>query len=190
MPSRTTLSPNRAALLVIDVQEKLAAAMPPDVMQRMVRNLGVLVETSRRLGLPVVVTEQYPKGLGPTLPAVSEMLSPLGEQVQRFEKVDFSVCGNRDFQGLYQTLCRDQWLILGMESHICVWQSVRDLRNRGAIVHVMTDAVASRTEENRKIGLDLCERAGALMSSTETAMFDLLGKAGTDDFKVLSKLIR
>jgi nicotinamidase-related amidase len=189
-PSDAHVSPHRAALLIIDIQERLAAAMPGEAMQRILKSVATLAEAARRFGLPVVVSEQYPKGLGPTLPALTEVLAPLGDQVRRLEKTEFSVCQNGGFQGLYPALGRDQWLVVGMESHVCVWQSVRDLCGRGDHVHVIADGVASRTDENRRIGLGLAERAGALVSSTEVAVFDLLGKAGSDDFKALSKLIR
>lgn len=189
-PSDAHVSPHRAALLIVDVQERLAAAMPGDVMDRLIRNVGILADAARRFGLPVVVSEQYPKGLGKTLSAVDDALAPLGDVVRRIEKTEFSVCQNTGFQALYPTLDRDQWLVVGMESHVCVWQSVRDLCGRGDRVHVIADGVASRTEENRRIGLGLAERAGALISSTEVAVFDILGKAGSEDFKALSKLIR
>jgi len=190
LPSDAIVTPARAALLIIDVQERLAAAMPPDAMERLVRSVNILAETARRLALPVVLSEQYPKGLGPTIQPIEQALAPLGDQVRRVEKVEFSVCGNADFQSLWPTLGRDQWLVAGMEAHVCVWQSVRDLRGRGARVHVLADAVVSRGDENRRLGLGLAERVGALASSTEVVVFDLLGKAGSDDFKALSKLIR
>jgi nicotinamidase-related amidase len=189
-PSDAHVSPHRAALLIIDVQERLAAAMPGDAMQRLVKNVAILADAARRFSIPVVVSEQYPKGLGKTLGAIDEALAPLGDLVRRVEKLEFSVCQNGGFQTLYPALGRDQWLVVGMESHVCVWQSVRDLCGRGDHVHVIADAVTSRTEDNRRIGLGLAERAGALISSTEVAVFDVLGKAGSDDFKALSKLIR
>ena len=189
-PSDAHVSPHRAALLIVDVQERLAAAMPGDVMQRLVKNVAILADAARRFAIPVVVSEQYPKGLGKTLPAIDEALAPLGDLVRRLEKLEFSVCKNPAFQTLYPALGRDQWMVVGMESHVCVWQSVRDLCGRGDHVHVIADGVASRTEDNRRIGLGLAERAGALISSTEVAVFDVLGKAGSDDFKALSKLIR
>jgi nicotinamidase-related amidase len=190
IPSHAHVSPHRAAVLIVDVQEKLAAAMPGDALERLVRNVGILADAARRFGVPVVVSEQYPKGLGRTLPAIEEALAPLGELVKRFEKVEFSVDGNATFQAIRRGLGRDQWLVAGMEAHVCVWQSVRDLRNHGDQVHVLADAVTSRSDENRRIGLGLAGQVDAIVSSTEVVVFDLLGKAGSDDFKALSKLIR
>jgi nicotinamidase-related amidase len=102
----------------------------------------------------------------------------------------FSACATAEFAGLYDRLGRDQWIACGMEAHVCVWQSVRDLCARGAEVHVLADAVTSRTDDNRRVGLDLARAAGAVVSSTEAAVFDLLHQAGGDDFKALSKLIK
>ncbi len=190
MPSHAHVSPHRAALLIVDVQDKLAAAMPAEALDRLVRNVGILVDAARRFGLPVVLSEQYPKGLGRTLPAIAEALAPLGDQVRRVEKLEFSVVGNSGFQAVRRALGRDQWLVTGMEAHVCVWQSVRDLRNQGDHVHVVADAVTSRSDDNLRIGLGLAAQVDAVVTSTEVAVFDLLGKAGSDDFKALSKLIR
>jgi len=190
-PMDIALSPERAALLVVDVQEKLAAVMPADAMSTLLRNLGILCEAARRFAIPVVVSEQYPRGLGRTVPGVEKALVGLApEQLYRFDKVEFSVCGAPGFAPVESALeGRDQWIVTGMESHICVYQSARALRAGGAAVHVVRDAVISRTPENRDTGLGLIERTGALISSTEVVVFDLLRRAGGDDFKALSRLI-
>lgn len=180
----------RAAVLVVDVQERLAAVMPAERMAALEKSVTVLGELARRFSLPVVVSEQYPRGLGKTTAAVEAALEGLGDGLHRFEKVEFSACGAPAFAPLWSELGRDQWLVAGMETHVCVYQSVRALRERAADVHVLADAVVSRTDENRQIGLDLMARAGAVVSSTEVAAFDLLGKAGSDDFKAISRLIR
>ena len=185
-----SLSPRRAVLLVVDIQERLLAAMPELVRDELVRNTLTLLEAARRFALPVVVSEQYPRGLGPTTPRIAEAVPA---DAHRFEKLEFSACANQAFAGLAPGLAaagRDQWIVVGMETHVCVWQSVRGLVGRDAAVHVVSDAVSSRTRENWQIGLDLARRAGAAVTSTETVVFDLLGKAGSDDFKALSKLIK
>jgi nicotinamidase-related amidase len=179
------INQQRAVLLVIDIQDRLAQAMPPEIRDRLERNVTILVEAARRFALPVVVSEQYPKGLGATTARVAAALEGLAG-VHRLEKLEFSVCDATGFP----VLERDQWIVCGMEAHVCVWQSVRGLRARGGEVHVVADAVASRTDSNREIGLGLAERAGAFVTSTETVVFDLLQRAGSDDFKALSKLIK
>ena len=186
--SDLSLSRARAALLVIDIQERLAPAMPADAMSHLIRNTRIAIEAARRLGLPIVVSEQYKKGLGPTIAPVEEVLATAPHR--RFEKLAFSACATTDFARLWTALARDQWIVCGMETHVCVWQSVRDLRARGAHVHVLADAVSSRTDGNWRIGLDLARTAGAVVTSTEAAVFDLLHEAGGDDFKAMSKLIK
>ena len=179
----------RAALLVVDVQERLAAAMPPEGMAALTRNLAILIEAARRFRLPVVVSQQYPRGLGATVGAVEEGLAGLPpELLHRFDKVEFSAVASGDWPG--DRLHRDQWIATGMETHVCVYQTVRQLRERGASVHVVQDAVLSRSADNLRVGLGLADRTGAVVSSTEVVVFDLLQKAGTEDFKALSRLIR
>jgi nicotinamidase-related amidase len=186
------LSRTRAALVVVDVQDRLSHAMPPPIRDQVVHNTVVLIETARRLALPIVVTQQYPKGLGTTVAAIAEALPP---DAHRFDKVEFSAADCAEFAGLARHLGspdvgRDQWIVAGMEAHICVYQSARGLVARGFQVHVAADAIASRTKLNWQVALRLIERVGAIVSSTETCMFDLLGRAATDDFKALSRLIR
>ncbi|HKE14448.1 MAG TPA: isochorismatase family protein [Kofleriaceae bacterium] len=189
--SEIALAADRAALLVVDVQDRLAAAMPPDDMARLTRNVGILVEAARRFSIPVVVSQQYPRGLGATIPGVEQALAGLApERLHRFDKVEFSACAAPGFAAVEQSLDgRDQWIVTGMECHICVYQTARALRGGGAAVHVVRDAVVSRTAENRATGLTLIERTGAVVTSTETVIFDLLQRAGSDDFKALSRLI-
>jgi nicotinamidase-related amidase len=187
-----TLSARRAVVAVIDVQEKLAAAMPEDVRTRLQHNLVILLEAARRFAVPVVVSEQYAKGLGPTMPRVAAAIEACGE-VHRLDKLEFSICDAAGFAPLAAQLRgagRDQWLVTGMEAHVCVWQSVRGLLRHDAAVHVLADAVCSRAKPSWRVGLDLAERAGAVVTTTEVVVFDLLQRAGTDDFKALSKLIK
>lgn len=185
------IQPARAALLIVDVQERLAAAMPPEGMAALARNTAILVEAARRFGMPVVVSQQYPRGLGPTIAPVEEALATLpAASLHRFDKVEFSACAAPAFAPIGQALDRTQWVVAGMETHVCVYQTVRQLVAHGAAVHVVRDAVLSRTAENLAVGLGLIERVGAITTSTEVVVFDLLERAGTDDFKALSKLIR
>jgi nicotinamidase-related amidase len=183
----------RAALLVVDLQDRLVPAMPEDVAARVVRNTSVLIEAAARLGLPIACSQQYPKGLGPTIPAIEQALAAAtaaGARVHRFDKLEFSAASAPAFVELAPHLPQNQWLVVGMEAHVCVYQTARDLAARGAEVHVVADAVCSRTKTNWRIGLDLAAAAGATITSTEVCVFDLLGRAGTDDFKALSKLIK
>ncbi len=183
------LSKDRAALLVVDIQDRLAAAMPEAARTQVIRNTNVLIETAKRFGLPIVVSQQYPKGLGATVSPIEEGLRD-AQNVHRFDKTIFSAAATPELAALMPALRRDQWLVTGMEAHVCVYQTVRGLVDRGYQAHVVADAVSSRTEENWQIGLNLAERAGGIVTSTEVAVFDFLGAAGTEDFKALSKLIK
>jgi len=129
--------------------------------------------------------------LGSITVAVAATLIGCGTmKVYRIDKVEFSVCAAPTFTEIYEELVCEQWVVVGVEAHVCVYQTVRDLIDHRADVYVPVDAVLSRSEENRRVGLDLMERCGAITTSTETIIFDVLRKAGTDDFKALSKLIR
>lgn len=189
------LSRRRAALLVVDIQERLVPAMSEEIAGRVIRNTSILIDAAARLGLPIVVSQQYPKGLGATLPAIEAAISAAlaatpGAAIHRFDKLEFSAAAAPAFGALAPMLGRDQWIVTGMEAHVCVYQTARDLALRGAAVHVVADAVCSRTKANWRLGLGLAERAGAIATSTEVCVFDLLGRAGTDEFRTLSKAIR
>lgn len=189
-PAYAPLSRARAALLVVDIQERLVAAMPEEIAARVVRNTQILIDAAARLGLPIVVSQQYPKGLGPTLPAIEASLAAAGDAVHRFDKLEFSAAATPPFGAIAPVLRRDQWLVTGMEAHVCVLQTARDLAARGLQTHVVADAVCSRTKANWRIGLAHAERAGAIVTSTEVAGFELLGRAGTEEFKAFSKAIK
>jgi nicotinamidase-related amidase len=185
------LARDRAALMIIDYQERLSAAISDEIDSQARRNVCILIELARRFGVPVVVTQQYPQGLGPTVPDIEAALSGL-DQVHRFDKIEFSACGAAGFAGVREALgeTRDQWIVTGMEAHVCVFQTVRALVEAGDAVHVVRDAVASRSKANWRVGVGLMERAGGVITSTETVVFDVLGRAGGEDFKAMSRLIR
>jgi nicotinamidase-related amidase len=178
------LDRTRAALAVIDVQEAFRPAVRD--FDRVAHNTAVLVQGARALELPVLVTEQYPSGLGRTVPEVADHLAG----VEPLEKVCFSAVEAGGFHAALAEGERDQVLLCGIESHVCVNQTAEDLLADGFEVHVAGDAVTSRTEENRDLGLHKMERAGAVLTSVETALFELLRAAGTPEFKQVQRLIR
>ena len=182
------VAPERAALLV-DFQERIAAVMPGPERAACERNIQILLELARRKQIPVVVSEQYSRGLGPTVAALEAALAPVAPA--RFEKMEFACTGSAAFRSILSIwLGRTQWLVTGMEAHICVWQTVRGLRSWGAEVHLPADAVIPRAPENRRLGVELARAAGAVVTSTETVVFDALERAGGEDFKALSRLVR
>jgi nicotinamidase-related amidase len=182
------LDPTSSVLLLVDVQERLASAMPQASMDRLVANALVLLEGARLLGVPVLATEQYPKGLGPTVAPLAEKLRAMG--VEPIDKMTFDALGEPRLARALAERAPRAVVLAGMETHICVFQTARELARRGFEVHVVADAVASRREENRALGLAHCERAGAIATPTETVVFDWLARAGTDEFKAISKLVR
>lgn len=178
------LDKENTALLIIDVQDKLAAAMSKK--QKVIDNTLHLIELAKLLEIPIIVTEQYPKGLGPTVSEITkaiELYSPL-------EKVMFNCCEASGFCERVKQTGRRQIVLTGMETHICVLQTAIGLVQAGYIVHTVADAVCSRTKDNWKIGLEFMRDAGVVITGTETALFQLLGVAGTEEFKVISKRIK
>jgi nicotinamidase-related amidase len=183
------LSRSRAALLVIDIQDRLLPAMPEDAVAAVMRNSAILIQAADQLGLPIVVSQQYPRGLGPTARPIEDALAA-AKGVHRFDKLEFSAAAAPAFAALAPRLARDQWIVCGMETHVCVYQTARDLVARGWDVHVCADAVSSRAPANRELGIGLMARAGAIVTATETCVFDLLGRAGSDEFRALSRVIK
>ena len=182
------LVPATTLVAVIDIQEGLAPAMAPDRMADVAKGVPLLLSAAKLLGAPVLATEQYPKGLKSTISPVRTKLDELG--VTPFEKTAFSAAEIPEVQARLAQLSPSAIVVVGMETHVCVYQTVRDLRNRGFEVLVPVDAVASRRDADRAVGLALCERAGATTTSVETIVFDWLGRAGTDVFRAVSKLVR
>lgn len=192
MPANLRLTPATTALLVVDVQERLVPAMLGEG-QACVANVARLVEGLAALQVRALVTEQYPKGLGRTVPEVAEKLQQCMADAPVVEKTEFAATSNAQAQQLLAQWRADgiaHVLVCGMEAHICVYQSVRGLREMGFEVHVVQDACASRTADNLCVAAGLWQACGAHVSSTETVLFDLLGKAGGDAFKLISRLIR
>lgn len=184
MESRHRLNRERTAVLVVDVQERLCAAMEPAALARMIRRTQAVVEGAKAMGLPIVVTEQYPKGLGSTLGPIR---AALPDGLTPVEKIDFTCAIPQVVKGLAG---HPQVLVCGMETHVCVFQTVRDLAEKRFTPFVCSDAVLSRFEEDRRVGLDLCREAGAVITTVESALFDLLGRAGTPEFKKISAAVK
>jgi nicotinamidase-related amidase len=172
-----------SALLVIDIQDRLGAAMSPEGFERLVNRTLAAIAGARALGLPIVVSEQYPKGLGPTIKAVKDAIGDL----RPIEKIEFSAWLPQVQERL---AARPNVLIVGMETHVCVFQTVRDLAGAGLKPYVAVDAVLSRAEVDHRVGLELCAQAGAVMTTVETALFDALGKAGGAEFKAVSAAVK
>jgi nicotinamidase-related amidase len=185
MLHENTLDLRRTALAVIDVQEAFRQHIPD--FSELAARCALVAHAARLLGLPVVVTEQYPKGLGHT---AAEVASVLPEGFKPIEKTAFSSCGAQEFVAQLETAGARQVLLCGIEAHVCVNQTAHDLLARGYQVHLLTDCISSRTAENRQTGLDKMQRSGALPSSTELALFELMRDARHEQFKAIQKLIK
>jgi nicotinamidase-related amidase len=171
-------------LVVVDVQEAFRPAVTD--FESVVKNVATLVQGAQVLDVPILLTEQYPKGLGRTVPEVSRHL----DGIEPIEKLCFSAAEADEFAKRLAESGRDQVLLSGIESHVCVNQTADDLLRGGSEVHVAQDAVSSRTEDNRALGLHKMEKAGAVITSVETALFELLREAGTPEFKEIQKLVK
>jgi nicotinamidase-related amidase len=178
-PPRLTAADS--ALLVIDVQEKLLPAIPD--VPRLLLNLSFLLDAAKAIGVPVLATEQYPKGLGPTHAAIADRLPG-----DRPAKVVFS-CGAMP-EVTSALAGRPTVLLAGIEAHVCVLQTALDLLGRGLTVFVAADAVSSRDPADRDVALRRLERAGAVLTTAETAAFEWLGSAGAPAFKSISLLVQ
>ena len=178
------LERDKALLVVVDVQEAFRTAVVD--FDRVAQNVATLVRSAKILDVPVLVSEQYPKGLGHTVPEIARHLDGLTP----VEKLCFSAAEADAFSGALQRSGRTQMLLCGIESHVCVNQTADDLLSQGHQVHVAQDAVSSRTPENRLLGLQKMERSGAIVTSVETALFELLRAAGTPEFREVQRLIK
>ncbi len=185
MTSKVRLDRTKAVVLLVDVQERLAPAIEPAAYARVLKYSKALIGMAKELGLPVLATEQYPKGLGPTVRELAELLP-----APPLSKTHFSCGADPAFASELESTGRRQVIVCGMETHVCVFQTARDLAQAGYEVHVCADAVGSRTEEHRKVGLELIREAGATVTTAETAIFDLLHQAGTPEFKKVSALVK
>lgn len=172
-----------SALLIIDLQERLAAAMNPARLERVINRTLAAIDGARALGLPIVITEQYPKGLGPTMKAIAERIPDFNP----IEKLEFSAFVPEVKERLAG---RPSVLIAGMETHVCVFQTVRALADAGLTPYLAADAVLSRTEADERVGLELCRASGAMITTVETALFDALGRAGGPEFKAVSAAVK
>ncbi|MCB0162798.1 MAG: hydrolase [Anaerolineae bacterium] len=178
------LSIDNTILLVIDVQGKLAEVM--DNRETLFANLQRMVQGAKVLDLPIVVTEQVPEKLGTTRPEIGQYLA----DIEPVTKRSFSCCGDDAFMSQLATLNRKQILMTGIETHICVYQTAIDLIDQGYEVQLVADAVSSRTPENRQLGLERIKEAGASLTSTEMALFELLRVAEGSKFKEISKIVK
>ncbi|WP_305045547.1 isochorismatase family protein [Geoalkalibacter sp.] len=182
---RFILDRAQTALVVIDVQERLVTAMPAKIYRKVLRTNEFLLRSARLLQLPVVGTEQYPRGIG-------HMVQELADACRdaRIEKVSFGCCGEPSFVEHLKSLGRRQVIVTGMEAHVCVYQTVLGLLKEGFEVHLVRDAIMSRGKVDFLNALELARDAGAVVTTAETVVFQLLKESTAPEFKAISALVK
>jgi len=178
------IEPKKCCLVLIDVQEKLLPVMQqPEVL---VKNCAILIKLAKALGIPVLWCQQYTKALGPTAPALSELLT----DSQPVDKRAFSCCGAAEFTSKLAATGADTAILCGIETHVCVFQTAMDMLRMSMKVCIVADAVSSRTEQNKGLALNRMAEHGVIINSTEMLLFELLKTSEHPKFRELSALIR
>jgi nicotinamidase-related amidase len=185
MRHENTLDARQAALVIIDMQEAFRTSIS-DFAETSAR-IALMAHAAQLLGIPIVVTEQYPKGLGRTS---GEILAVLPDALRPIEKTAFSSCGAQEFVSELERHGTRQALVCGIEAHVCVNQTTHDLLARGYKVHLLTECITARSAHNRQIGLAKMQQSGALPSSIEMSLFELMRDARHEQFKAVQKLIK
>ena len=171
-------------MVVVDVQGKLARLMHE--REALFKNIRILIEGAKILGIPIVSCRQAPDALGPTIPEVAELLGG----IEPIDKVSFSCCAEGGFNEALAAAGRKQVLLCGIEAHVCIWQTAMGLLESGFDVHVAADAVSSRSGENKQVALNRMAAGGAEIVCTEMALFELLRTAEHPNFRQIAKLVK
>jgi nicotinamidase-related amidase len=187
MIDRVKIDRTNSTYLIVDMQTKLAEAMDREVLSTVAFNINLVISALKILSVPILITEQYRKGLGNTLESI---VNNLGDEFKPFEKMSFSAWGELQFQSKLQSLNRKYVIISGMESHVCVLQTALDLIDRGYTTHIISDATCSRYKSDWDCAMNYLRDAGAVISTTEILVFQLLQQAGTDEFKAISPMFK
>ena len=178
------LSVQDSILVIVDMQERIIPKISDQ--HTVINNTVILIKSAGILNIPIIVTEQYPKGLGSTIPEIKDLIIPW----QPIEKICFSCFGNNNFSKKLKELKRDNLILCGIESHVCITQTALDGLKSGYSVFFVKDAISSRTKNNRETGFERMAQAGAIPVSTEMVVFELLREAGTDKFKQIVSMIK
>lgn len=177
-------SEEEIVLLIIDFQEKLIRAMHDK--ENLINNTVKLIKGAKILGIPILWTEQNPENLGPTIPEISELLT----DIEPIKKLSFSCCGEDEFNRALEELEKDEALVTGIESHVCVYQTAMDLLELGMEAHIVTDAVSSRNPSDKNVALQRCSGYGASVTTVEIALFEALKTAENEKFKEILQVIK
>jgi isochorismate hydrolase len=185
--NRFKLHCDRTVCIIIDLQTQLLSAMEDRIRATIEKNNNLFIASIKVLNIPIVVTEQYPRGLGQTCESVRQ---GLGDRYSPIEKIVFSCWQKPLFREKVRPFKPETIIITGIETHVCILQTALDLLEEGYHVHIPADATCSRYKPDWKTALNLLDSAGAVITSVETVIFQLLEKAGTPEFKAISPLIK
>ena len=178
---------NNSCLLIVDIQPTLTAAMSENDAENMLSNTSILVQAASILDIPMLMTEQYPKGLGPATESIQKLLPA---SAQTFDKTGFSCCAATGFNSALENKRRTQIILVGQETHVCILQTAFELRNHGSQVFVVEDAVCSRKAEHKFYAMERMRQAGVIITNYESVLFEWLRDASHPHFKSISGLIR
>jgi len=187
IPLASLCDRNNSVLVVIDIQQKLSAAMPEKIMEKVIADTQLLIQAASLLNIPVLVSEQYPAGLGAT---VSELGDNLPETTQVIDKTCFSSASNQKFKDALKALNKNQVILAGMESHICVLQTAIELLKLDYQVYIATDAMCSRKISHHQNAIQRMQHAGCIATNSESVCFEWLRDANHVQFKAISKLVK
>lgn len=187
MMDKLRISTHNSVLLLIDLQVNLAAAMDRQWFGRVEKNIEMIIDACSALGIPMLMTEQYKKGLGIT---VDKIRNKLGGNYRPVEKMEFSCYANPQFHDALEHSGKKYVIICGIEAHVCILQTAMDLLKAGYYIHVISDAICSRYINDYENAISYMRDAGAVITTAETILFQLLQKAGTPDFKSISPLFK
>ncbi|MDP1621734.1 MAG: hydrolase [Bacteroidales bacterium] len=175
---------DKAIAVIIDVQERIFPVMYDH--EKLLKNIPLLIEGLKIIGIPLIVTEQYVKGLGPTIPEIAEKIGDM----ERIEKASFSCCGEPGFMMDIASSGRDYVIIAGIESHVCVLQTVIDLQQSGYHPVVVEDCISSRKPNDKLMAIERMRKEGVIITTYEAILFELLRHSGGDTFRAISKLVK
>ena len=178
------LSEQDSVLVIVDMQERIIPKISDQ--QTIISNIVILIKSARILNIPIIITEQYPKGVGQTIHGIKDLIVPW----QPIEKICFSCFGNNNFSKKLKELKRDNLILCGIESHVCIMQTALDGLKANYSVFFVKDSISSRTKNNKETGFERMTQAGAIPVSTEMIVFELLREAGTDKFKQIVGMIK
>jgi nicotinamidase-related amidase len=178
---------DNSQLVIVDVQQRLVAAMPAEPLELMTKNSALLLDAAAILGIPTLCSEQYPAGLGPTIPAIAEHLPG---DLETIEKTCFSCAGAEAFQQSVENSGRRQIVLAGMESHVCILQTAVQLAQQGLEVFVVEDAVCSRKKIHHCNAMERMRQAGVIITNTESVIFEWMRDARHEHFRKISALLK